>query len=72
MDLSKKVEPSGPFFMAIRIKSGVHVLGPELMFAKRDNKHYPSRSRQTSLVTAVTNITKHVTKIDFGPSTDIR
>ena len=38
------------------------------MFAERD-KHYPSRSGKTSLVTAVTNITKPVTKINFGPST---
>ena len=38
------------------------------MFAERD-KYYPSRSGQTSLVTAVTNITKPVTKINFGPST---
>ena len=37
------------------------------MFAERD-KHYPSRSKQTSLATAVTNITKPVTKIYFGPS----
>ena len=47
---------------------GKHLLGPELMFAKRD-KHYPSRSGQTSLVaTAVANITKPVTKNNFGPS----
>ena len=37
------------------------------MFAKRD-KHYPSRSGQTSLATAVTNITKPVTKNNFGSS----
>ena len=37
------------------------------MLAERD-KHYPSRSGQTSLATAVTNITKPVTKNDFGPS----
>ena len=37
------------------------------MFAERD-KHYPSRSRQTSLATAVTNFTKPVTRINFGPS----
>ena len=43
------------------------VLGPELMFAKRD-KHYPSRSGQTSLATAVINFTKPVTKINSGPS----
>ena len=42
------------------------VLSPKLMFAKRD-KHYPSRSGQTSLATAVTNLNKNVTKIDFGP-----
>ena len=38
------------------------------MFVKRD-KHYPSRSGQTSLATAVTNFTKPVTKINFRPST---
>ena len=38
------------------------------MFAERD-KHYPSRSGQTSLATAVVNITKPVTKNNFGPST---
>ena len=37
------------------------------MFAERD-KHYPNRSRQTGLATAVANITKPVTKNDFGPS----
>ena len=37
------------------------------MFAECD-KHYPSRSGQTSLATAVTNITKPVTKNNFGPS----
>ena len=37
------------------------------MFAERD-KHYPSRSGQTSLATAVANITKPVTKYNFGPS----
>ena len=38
------------------------------MFAKCD-KHYPSRSGQTSIATAVTNFTKPVTKINSGPST---
>ena len=38
------------------------------MFAEHD-KHYPSRSGQTSLATAVANITKPVTKNNFGPST---
>ena len=38
------------------------------MFAEHD-KHYPSRSGQTSLTTAVANITKPVTKNNFGPST---
>ena len=38
------------------------------MFAERD-KHYPRRSGQTSLATAETNITKPVTKINSGPST---
>ena len=33
------------------------------------DKHYPSRSGQTSLATAVPNITKPVTKNNFGPST---
>ena len=37
------------------------------MFAERD-KHYPSRSGQTSLATAIANITKPVTKNNFGPS----
>ena len=37
------------------------------MFAKRD-KHYPSRSGQTSLATAETNFTKPITKINSGPS----
>ena len=45
----------------------VDLLGVKFMFAKRD-KHYPSRSGQTSLATAVTNFTKPVTKINFGPS----
>ena len=38
------------------------------MFAKRE-KHYPGRSGQTSLATAVTNITKPVKKINSGPNT---
>ena len=38
-----------------------------VMFAKHD-KHYPSRSGQTSLATRVTNFTKPVTKIYSGPS----
>ena len=38
------------------------------MFAECE-KHYPSRSKQVSLATAVTNITKPVTKNNFGPST---
>ena len=38
------------------------------MFAKCD-KHFPSRSGQTSLATAVTNFTKPVGKINSGPST---
>ena len=36
------------------------------MFAQRD-KHYPSRSGQTSLAAAVINITKPVTKNYLGP-----
>ena len=43
------------------------VVGAKLMFAEGD-KHYPSRSGQTSLATAVANITKPVTKNNFGPS----
>ena len=43
------------------------IIGPKLMFAKRD-KHYPSRSGQTRLATAVINFTKPVTKINSGPS----
>ena len=45
------------------------VLGPKLMFAKRD-KHYPSRSGQT-IARAVTNFTKPVTKNNFEPNTEI-
>ena len=45
-----------------------NILGPKLMFAECD-KHYPSRSGQTSLATAVTNITKPVTNINFMPGT---
>ena len=41
------------------------------MFAKKIDKHYPSRSGQTSLAAAVTNITKPVTKNNFGPSTSL-
>ena len=48
----------------------VALLGPKLMYAKRD-KHYPGRSGQPSLATAVTIFTKPVTKINFGPSTSI-
>ena len=40
------------------------------MFAECD-KHYPSRSGQTSLATAVTNFTKPVTNINFGPSINL-
>ena len=40
------------------------------MFAERD-KHYPSRSGQTSLATAVAHFTKPVTKNNFGPSIEI-
>ena len=46
----------------------VNLQGPKLLFAKGD-KHYPSRSGQTTLATAVTNITKPVTNNNFGPST---
>ena len=46
----------------------MYVLSPKLKFAKSD-KHYPSRSGQTSLATAVTNFTKSVTKNNFGPRT---
>ena len=41
--------------------------GPKKWFPKCD-KHYPSRSGQTSLATAVTNITTPVTKNNFGHS----
>ena len=41
------------------------------MFAEYD-KHYPSRSGQTSLATAVANIIKPVTKNNFGPSILVR
>ena len=37
------------------------------MSAERD-EHNPSQSKQTSLATAVANITKPVTKNNFGPS----
>ena len=43
------------------------LLGPELMFPKRD-KHYPSRSGQISLAAAIPKFTKPVTKNYFGPS----
>ena len=46
------------------------LLGPILMFPESE-KRYPSRSRQTSLATAVVNITKPVTKNNFVPSSDI-
>ena len=39
------------------------------MFAEHD-KHYPRKSGQTSLTTAVANFTKPVTKNNFGPSTN--
>ena len=50
-------------------EGGYHwsLLGSKLMFSKRD-KHYSSRSGQTSLATAVRNFTKPVTKNNFGPS----
>ena len=57
-----------PSFRTLRMDGQQIVLGPKLMFAKRDN-HYPRMSGQTSLATAVTNITKPITKINFGPST---
>ena len=38
------------------------------MFAERD-KHYPSRSGQTSLAAAIAKFTKPVAKNYFGPST---
>ena len=57
------VVPSGDStqldFMPDRFKT-LYVLGLKLMLAERD-KHYPSRSKQTSLAAAVTNITKPVT-----------
>ena len=48
-----------------------YVLGPESMYAEHD-KHYPSRSGQTSIATAVANITKPVTKIDSGPQYEVK
>ena len=42
--------------------------GPEINVVEGD-KHYASRSGQTSPATAVANITKPVTKINFGPGT---
>ena len=51
------------------VQNWTKVLGPKLIFAKCD-KHYPSRSRQTGPAIAVANFTKHVTKINFGPSSD--
>ena len=45
-----------------------YILGLESMFTKRD-EHYPSRSGQTSVATAVTDNTKPVIKINSGPST---
>ena len=47
------------------------IQGPKKWFAKCD-KHYPSRYGQTSLATAVTNLTKPVTKINFELSTMMR
>ena len=41
------------------------------MFAEHV-KHYPSRSGQNSQATAVKNITKPVTKNNFGPSTSLQ
>ena len=52
----------------LNLTLNVALLGPKLMFAEHD-KHFPSRSGQASLATAVTNITKPVTTINFGPST---
>ena len=42
-------------------------LGQELMFAKHD-KHYPNRSRQTSLATVATNFSKPAANINSGLS----
>ena len=47
------------------------LLGPKQMFARR-NKHYPCRSRQTNLATAVAKFTKPVTKNYFRPSIIIK
>ena len=51
----------------IKIHTKYTILGPKLMLAECD-KHYPIRSGQTTLATAVTNFTKPVTKINCGPS----
>ena len=59
--------PARYFYWALGGRSDFDILGPKLLFAERD-KHHPSRSRQTSLATAVVNITKPVTKNNFGPS----
>ena len=48
-------------------EKNLSLLGPKFMFTKHD-RHYPSRSGQTCLARAVTNITKPVTKINFRPS----
>ena len=48
-------------------KPAWHILGPKLMFAKRD-KQDPTRLRQTSLAAAGTNFTKPRRKVNFGPS----
>ena len=49
------------------LQERVAVQGPKKWFAELD-KHYPSRSGQTSLTAAETNITNPVTKNNFGPS----
>ena len=54
----------------LTLETTCKVLGPKLMFAERD-KHYPSRSGQTSLAAVVINITKPVTKINFRPGSHL-
>ena len=59
------------YFLSCLTKTKIEqlgILGPKIMLAEGD-KHYPSRSGLTSPATAETNITKPVTKNNFGLST---
>ena len=53
------------YFLALPLNIHESVQGSKNWFAKCD-KHYPSRFRQTSLATAVTNFTKPRTSHFFG------